>query len=163
MTNEVIYNCGNFIVKVLPCYGVLSVSMVPWWSVMIFWVTARANPMDSKYLAKPESSQYFKQIIDMIWIAQGDYCGEGQNPFGPLILFLDGEVAWSILHHFNLVPKLQLGNAILPKAPASEWRKLEISSFPAGRPPNFFSGSQTPAWEPPFSAKLCFASRLNLK
>ena len=45
---KVIYNRGNFIVKVLPCYGVLSASMVPWWSDMILWVTTRPNPMASK-------------------------------------------------------------------------------------------------------------------
>ncbi len=54
---KVIYNRGNFIVKVLPCPGVISASMVPWWSVMIFWVTARPNPMAGNYLATNETSQ----------------------------------------------------------------------------------------------------------
>jgi hypothetical protein len=45
---KVIYNRGNFIVKVLPFFGVLSAPIVSWWSVLILWVTARSNPMASK-------------------------------------------------------------------------------------------------------------------
>ena len=44
---KLIYNRSNFIVKVLQCRGVLSVSMVFWWSVMILWVTATPIPMAS--------------------------------------------------------------------------------------------------------------------
>jgi hypothetical protein len=65
---KVIYNRGNFIVKVLPCYGVLSASMVPWWSVMIFLVTARPNPMAGNYLATNETSQYFRRVADKVAI-----------------------------------------------------------------------------------------------
>jgi hypothetical protein len=45
---KAIYNRGKFIVKVLPYLGLLSASMVPWWSNMILGVTTRPNPMASK-------------------------------------------------------------------------------------------------------------------
>jgi hypothetical protein len=63
-----IYNRGNFIVRLLPCYGVLSASMVPWWSVMILWVTTRPNPTDSTILPEALIIAWVRKMIDMIWI-----------------------------------------------------------------------------------------------
>ena len=45
---KAIYNRGKFIVKVLPYFGVLSASMVPWWPNMILWVTTSPNPIDQQ-------------------------------------------------------------------------------------------------------------------
>ena len=62
--------------KVLPCYRVLSASMVPWWSVMILSVTAKPNPIASNYFATNETSQKFQRVEYMVSLSGTDICGE---------------------------------------------------------------------------------------